>query len=366
MTAAFRNQIDVKLSVADQVIVRVDVQPRTRPPLGRLFAGKPAETLLAALPRLFALCASAHQVALISALEAAREQQATPLTRHRRLMAVIVERFAELLRGLLVGPLVRDRSAIAQAQQLLQAIASLQARSGADGPRQSHSVTLSQIKIGLATLGIGLAAEPVLPGTPVAAIIDSARKAAAEGGWKHMSAEHRVLSAADDVAIVAKLMDGGARYAEAPELDGRVPETGVWARQAAQHSLSQTGPVERLSARIAEIRELLRWIEAGEDVDDEAEVVASYAPGQRRGAAAVECARGRLHHAIELDEQGHIACFEFLAPTEWNFHPRGPVVNSLTGAALRGGTDLDAIDAMVGSFDPCVGYHLVVQEIAHA
>jgi len=181
-----------------------------------------------------------------------------------------------------------------------------------------------------------------------------------------MPTEPRILSAADDDAIVAQLMDAGSAFAEAPELGGRVPETGVWARQAAHDSLSQAGPVERLSARIAEIGELLRWIEDGEGEAEEAEVVASYALGPRRGAAAVECARGRLHHAVELDEHGHIARFEFLAPTEWNFHPRGPVVNSLTGAVLRGRRDREAIDALVGSFDPCVGYHLVVEEIADA
>ncbi|WP_315811234.1 nickel-dependent hydrogenase large subunit [Bradyrhizobium sp. SZCCHNR2028] len=366
MTLAFRNRIDVTLSVADRLITGVDIQPRTRPPLGRLFAGKPAEMLLAALPRLFSLCASAHQVALLSALEAACGERAAPLTRHRRIKAVVAERFAELVRGLLVAPLAENRNAAQLVQRLLQAVASLQMHSGAQ--QQSRAATLSQIKTDMVALGIGLAAEPVLPGTPLASLMDMVRKAADDGGWRHMPAEHDILSAADDGAVVAQLMDVGSAFAEAPELDGRAPETGVWARYAERHQLASAGPVERLSAKITEVAELFRWIEAGEAEDEAADqhAIASYALGSRRGGAAVECARGRLHHAIELDAHGAVSRFEYLAPTEWNFHPRGPVVRSLTGAALRGTGDRDAIHTMVGSFDPCVGYHLEFREMADA
>ena len=368
MTLAFRNHIDVTLSVAAQMIVGVTIEPRSRPPLGRLFAGKPAETLLAALPRLFSLCAIAHQVALLSALEAARGHQAPPLTRHRRITAVIMERFAELLRGVLVSRLACDRTALAQLQFLLQAVASLQVSAGAGNARQSRSATLSQIKMALAALGLGSVAEPVVRGTPLASIMDAARRAEADGGWKQMPAEHGVLSAADDDTVVARLIDPQAAFAEAPELAGRVPETGVWARQASRHRHSSAGSVERLLAKLAELAELLCWIEAGEAEDEAADqdVVASYALGPGRGAAAVECARGRLHHAIELDAEGRVRRFEFLAPTEWNFHPRGPVAGSLTGARLCGSADRAAIEAMISFFDPCVGYSLAVREMADA
>jgi Nickel-dependent hydrogenase len=284
-------------------------------------------------------------------------------TRQRRAAAVAFERFAELLRGLVLGRFAGDHDTLRVAQNLLRALAPLQAEFARG---RARSETLSQIKMGLEALGIGSAAEPVLPGTPLAATMASARRAADDGGWRHMPAEQCFLSVADDRAIVTRLIDAGAAFAQAPELDGRFPETGVWARGAIRHTVSQADPAARLSARIAEIAALLRWIEAGETENDVAEAVASYALGPRRGAAAVECARGRLHHVIELDQQGRVAGFEFLAPTEWNFHPRGPVVKSLIGAALRGATDHDAVDAMVGSFDPCVGYHLAFQEMADA
>ncbi|CCD88851.1 Hydrogenase expression/formation protein hupK [Bradyrhizobium sp. ORS 285] len=365
MTPAFRNHLDVELSVADRVIVAVDILSRTRPPLGRLAVGKPVEALLAALPRLFSLCATAHQVALLSAVEAARGEQAGALTRHRRIKALISERLAELLRGLLLAPAVA-RSAVPLAQPLLQAVNALQRPTDRDLP--FRVATLSQIKTGLEALGIDLTTEFVLPGTPLAMIMMAAEKVANGEGWRHMPSAHGVLSAADDHAVVTRLMDDGAAFAEAPDIDGRVPETGLWARRTARVTSPQAGPVDRLAAKVAEIATLLRWIEAGEAEDEsaDADVLASYALGPRRGAAAVECARGRLHHVVELDADGAIQRFEFLAPTEWNFHARGPVVNSLTGAVLRDDGDRDAIHAMIGAFDPCVGYRLSVREMADA
>lgn len=180
-----------------------------------------------------------------------------------------------------------------------------------------------------------------------------------------MPSVHGVLSAADDRAVAARLMNEGAAFAEMPDLDGCVPETGVWARRA--RADLQAGPAERLSARIAELAGLVRSLEDGETEDScEEQLVAGYALGLGCGAGAVECARGRLYHVVELNAQGHISRFEYLAPTEWNFHRRGPVVTSLMGALLRDGRDRDAISGMIGSFDPCVGVGLTVREMADA
>ncbi|MGJ5201949.1 nickel-dependent hydrogenase large subunit [Bradyrhizobium sp. HKCCYLR20261] len=362
MTLAFRNRIDVTLSVADGRITRVEIQPRTRPPVGRLGAGRPVEVLLAALPRLFSLCATAHQVALLTAIEAARGQPAAPLTRHRRIKAVLTERVAELLRGLLLGPLSGDRETL----PLAQAIAALQNGFRAEASVSSRAETLSQIKMALEKLGVGSASGIFAPGTPLARLMAALRKAAEDGGWRHMPSAHGALSAADDRAVVTRLMEEGPAFADAPELDGRVPETGVWARQA-RNAPHAAGAAERLSARIAELTALLRWIEDGETEDaTEEDLVAGYALGPGRGAAAVECARGRLHHVVELDALGNIASFDYLAPTEWNFHPRGPVVTCLTGAMLRGAEDRDSVHGMIASFDPCVGFGLTVREMADA
>jgi hypothetical protein len=51
--------------------------------------------------------------------------------------------------------------------------------------------------------------------------------------------------------------------------------------------------------------------------------------------------------------------YRLLAPTEWNFHPRGVVVQALE--TLAPDADLEQLASLlVEAIDPCVGYDLEV------
>ena len=77
MNLTASNKIHVRVLLAADVVASVEIQPRVRPPLGRIFAGKQASSLLNAVPRLFALCAAAQQTALLTAIETARDEVIT-------------------------------------------------------------------------------------------------------------------------------------------------------------------------------------------------------------------------------------------------------------------------------------------------
>jgi uptake hydrogenase large subunit len=54
-----------------------------------------------------------------------------------------------------------------------------------------------------------------------------------------------------------------------------------------------------------------------------------------------------------------------LAPTEWNFHPDGPLARVLTG--FRPGRDAAAaITRRAAAFDPCVALRVAIESAAHA
>lgn len=368
MTIAFRNEIDVTVVVADGVAAAVEILPRARPPLTRLFAGKPAASLPAVLPRLFSLCATAHQVSFLAAVEAARDELVDPEIKRQRIAAIIGERFAELLRGLFVGHFALDGASASVVREIMRMSTVL--GGNASGSGCSRREAASRIGAALATLGISSTEESPAPGSALARHIASLDESALSPN----PTEQSFLSAADDRNVVERLMADDQAFSDTPDLQGRIPETGVWAR----HSLRQqgvppdAGPAERLKARVAEVARLGAWLAAGEaDNTTEENILESYRLGSGldlgRGAAAVECARGRLYHAVELDRRGEIVRFEFLAPTEWNFHPRGPLVRALQGARLSGGRRAeDAVRALVGSFDPCVGFNLGFRELAHA
>ncbi|MBH5386332.1 nickel-dependent hydrogenase large subunit [Bradyrhizobium diversitatis] len=364
MNPGFRSEIDITVWLAKDIIADVAILPRSRLPLTRRFAGKPVSLLLSVLPRLFSLCSVAHQVAFLGAVEAARGEDCPPETMHRRVTAVVAERLTELFRGLFVGQLTLDSASATAVRAMMQATAVLGGVLGEGGPVLARCDALSHIKAVLAALGFAGEGEAPTPGSALAAHLSSFDGDA----LLQPVIEHSFLSVADDLDVLMRLLADGASFSDAPDLHGRIPETGVWARRVRRQPVlpPNAGPAERPKARIAEVVRLCSWLAAGDEALEDG-VVQSYRLGAGRGAAAVECARGRLYQVVECDNENRIVRFESLAPTEWNFHARGPLVRSLQGSALVAGRQgQNAVRTLVGSFDPCVGFNLSFREVGHA
>jgi Ni,Fe-hydrogenase I large subunit len=123
------------------------------------------------------------------------------------------------------------------------------------------------------------------------------------------------------------------------------------------------GLLTRLLARLAELAaipgQLRRWSERLDSAAD-----AKAARGVRRatgvGVGQVEAARGRLIHRVEIRDET-VRGYQILAPTEWNFHPRGVVAR---GLAALGSGDAETLRQqaalLIDAVDPCVGYDLRV------
>ena len=96
-------------------------------------------------------------------------------------------------------------------------------------------------------------------------------------------------------------------------------------------------------------------------------------PGEKRknglgeGFAALESPRGRLYHWLQASAERQVAAYAILAPTEWNFHPRGPLLEALVGAEIGTGEEARRrVSRLVAVFDPCVSFDVRVQEAANA
>jgi hypothetical protein len=355
MTALPGNEINVTVTMRDDVIDDVEIASRRQPPIGKMLAGQPVVRLLDVVPRLFALCSSAHAVAAQTAVDAARGRAASPDQERRRLAAVLAERLVELSRGLVVG---RGASASPGAVEAVRTIARAAALFSMDG-----------------------AHEPAAQANAASAISNLACQIDA-GSRKAGSSLHRAgqrplpgcLTPEQDRAVISALEAGGACFAIAPDIDGAVPETGVWARfrESALCAPHDDDNIDgRAAARRREISGLalrLAALASTSALDDCGErTIAAYRLGRGRGAAAVECARGRLFHLVEIDPDDRVARFECLAPTEWNFHPRGPLVQMLRGATVPDRTRLRSmIEETVAAFDPCVGFRVTIREPANA
>ncbi|RXH38054.1 hypothetical protein XH99_02000 [Bradyrhizobium nanningense] len=363
MSPAVGNKIHVRVLLAANVVASVEILPRVRPPLARMFTGKEPSAVLNVMPRLFALCAAAQQTALVSAIETARDEVTALATQQHRIALIVIERIVDLARGLFVGHLTLNVASAAAIRSLMSELSAF-GRSAQTARGYPQREVTGRIVAALATLGVweGGGFRPSSPLALCAAALN-------EDGLMSNPTAHPFLSAADDPDITKRLLRDDPTFCYCPDLEGHVPETGPWARQMTRDPLSPKpfGAVERLTARIVEIIRLCAWLAAGARVDTaEHGIIGTYKLGPGRAAAAVECARGRLYHAVELDAQGRISRFEFLAPTEWNFHRRGPLVRNLKGAALTAQRRRDAVHAVIASLDPCVGFTLDFREFHDA
>ena len=357
MTASAATDIDIALDLAEGRVVDVRITPRRLPPIGALVAGRSAQDMLKLVPRLFTLCATAHGIAAQTAVDAARGTEVAPLVCRQRAGAVLAERLVEQLRSVVTVSGLLERGQVAAAMRdVMRAAAVLASTASATVQDPLRAIDL----IERARDQIGAAALDHPMDDPAA--VRFSRSGAAR------------LSIDNDLAVIGRLVREGAGYASAPDLDGVVPETGPWARASVTEPRLADRPettAARLLARLDETAAIvpaLRWLTVGEDDPPLAlAAVAFYRLGDGSGAAAVETARGRLYHHVELDAEGRVRRFQCLAPTEWNFHPRGPLARMLRGATValdHGGRD--AVARLIAAFDPCVGYRLTVRELADA
>ena len=84
--------------------------------------------------------------------------------------------------------------------------------------------------------------------------------------------------------------------------------------------------------------------------------------GEHQGLAWVEMARGLLIHQVHLDSAAPDACVlgcRVLAPTDWDFHPLGPVAQVLETLpktiTIQG---LCRVVNLMTAYDPCVRFNL--------
>ncbi len=160
--------------------------------------------------------------------------------------------------------------------------------------------------------------------------------------------------------------DAGTFAAE-PRWDGACHETGALARQVSnpmvQEGIAQRGlgVGARFLARLVELARLsLRpWRSSGE----EASPSTTLSGREGQGLAQVEAARGRLIHRVEMGPDRRVQHYQIVAPTEWNFHPQGALLQDLE--ALEGPvlTVSEQAHFLVEALDPCVRSTITVNEV---
>jgi len=371
MTAgqAIEGQLDIRLSPGGDTRDRVRIHSSRPLEATRLLDGKRPEEARELIRLLFTLCGEAQSRAAEAALAQA-EGRPERNPRHGALLVLMENAREHLLRLFIDGPRLLDgNDQTRQLQPIMPLLDSLRQAENDD----ERSDCIDQLDRQLAERVFAMPTGQWLDITGIDELerwIERCETPAATNlhqlcrqGWAAQG--HQSLAALpplDPRPLLQRMQEPG--FTARPDWLGRQYETSSLTRQRYHPLIVEllrefgTGLLTRQAARLIELarlpglmRQRLRQplaTSSGSDLPTGC------------GLAQVEAARGRLIHAVEL-RQGRIASYRILAPTEWNFHPRGPVASSL--ARIRAQDPLDRrrlAELIVQAIDPCVGYRLEV------
>ncbi|WP_457673309.1 nickel-dependent hydrogenase large subunit [Thiolapillus sp.] len=374
--------IRIDLRLARGAVQQVSLESSRPVHASRVLEGKPVDEALSLLPLLFNVCATAQACAAVRACEQALEIQEAPASvRHRGLLVKLENLREHLWRVFLdwpgwlgAGP---DESAM---QQLIRLQGAL---SGVLDPAQelfspgalpdvleeeAWRSLMEQLETLLEARLFGQRPAHWLEGMDDAALQAWSRRTdtIAARLLRKVLERDWAASGACDVAPLP-LLDGceladafaDDRFVEAPLWQGEPRETSALTRQQGllMQALGQhwgNGLLPRLVARLVEVARLCGELRAL-SIEPPAALSCPGRPGLGLGQA--EAARGRLVHQVILEGR-RIRRYRILAPTEWNFHPRGVVARGL--ATLEGDRETIGEQArlLIGSIDPCVACEL--------
>ncbi|AHF00026.1 nickel-dependent hydrogenase large subunit [Thioalkalivibrio paradoxus] len=355
-------RIDIRVRWDGGAVTAAAVQSR-RPQPGRLLRGQPVAQALAVIPRLFSLCGDAQTVA-VEALLALRERGAID-DRQRAAWAARIH--LESLREHL-WRLGLDWTRIAGAPPLADPLRALLAgqhgwADDRDAARSWATETLRALFGPRSAMGDPDAFGRWLEQDP-APLAELLRQLRPRLQGRGVSGAP-LFGAADLQGWVMQAparLQADPEYHWRPDHAGRVFEMGPLARLRAHPVLAlgdgQADAWRRVLARVLELEQGLqslvhraRWPHAliGEAAPDAAVV-------------ALEMARGVLLHWLRVDD-GRIAEYRIVAPTEWNFHPQGPAARGLVGTRADGEAALrEQVALQLMALDPCVQYELEIAD----
>lgn len=364
--------VAIEAHVASRRVRAVDVASTRPSHVARLFVGRTADEVPALAERLFALCGRSHAIAAARATAAAFGWPINNARRNADAVGLAAERIAETLRGTLTGDLAGDAAlADPKVAMLLReaqsAARTLMTHGVSAGKDAAHAPALLD-RLAEALRALGVAVSPRgLDASPRTVIGRLMQQAEAETGFRPRTPD--MLTEADDVDVVAAVRAQGEGFSASPFLPGRTPETGAYARCWQSTANAASVLAARLYARVIDMVECLDWLDAGVagGVPLEADPVRTGATGSREGFAALESPRGRLYHWLRAAPDRRVLAYAIVAPTEWNFHPQGPLVEALLGAEIGGGEEARRRAArLVAAFDPCVSFEVRVTEATDA
>lgn len=368
-------RVELALEAQGGRIVSARSKSTRRPRVTERMTGRLLLPTLRLVPTLFPLCARAQALAALAAVEQGAAIRPSDAHLHARELLLVAERLESHLRALSVEipPRLGGRPDLEGWVQVRSACHRLERALFPDG-------TGFELGGGVLAPNLGelhaareeirdAALRELEPMEPVSSWMKRSRGNGAAAarwltskGWAELGAAEQLgAPAPSEVARRARLAPG---FVEAPTDEGGPVELGPLARQRGHPRVLEVearwglGWLARVVARLADLSEDLRMLEEGIGQLQPASGQTVVLPSEGEGYGHAETARGILVHRIAWQD-GRIAAWQRVAPTEWTHHPEGVATRACVGwpvdeARARG-------EAHLALLDPCVPFSVVVE-----
>lgn len=364
----------------------------TRPlQMPRIFVGKAPADVAATLPLIYSVCSVAQGCAAAEALEQALDISVSQANRNRRRLLIAFETLKEHLwrielewaKFLNRAP---DRTGIIKVLSLMKDFRAVHFPKGrlfAPEDLKSKAAPAqftNQLDDLERHLESSIFSQPLQSWLEISdrhCLSEWSRRCATlaqemlfqvENGGKAGLGQTRIAAlGALDTAYLNRRLTGeeADNFIAQPDWQDAPAETTAYTRRRSHPMLISlekvfgNGLLARVAARLVELALLTGELRKGVIDPGSTDLVESgswLSPGI--GISQVEAARGRLVHRVEL-EAGRVSSYRILAPTEWNFHPKGVLASSLLGLEADNASSLrQSADLLINAIDPCVGYQL--------
>jgi hypothetical protein len=333
----------------------------------RLVRGKRAPDVQRLVPLLFSVCNRAQGAASAAAIAAAQGRSAAAGDPARQTLEVMLETLQETVWRLLIDwPRALDEATVVAPVALLRHACSTVVDDGV-----TLDALLAVADSVLVEHVYGVPPEAWLAATNAAVLDKWIERGPTQPArlLRRMRDEAPGLGLSEVALMPDATLDNLSRallaemevdpdYTRFPRWAGMPAETGALARQAnaplVADVLAREGrtAAARFVARLVELAQLMRDLRARSG--GRIAPVRGHALAAGVGIGLAETARGLLLHRVTIDG-GLVVDYRIVAPTEWNFHPAGPLPQGLRG---RPATDRAQLErearTVVQSLDPCV------------
>jgi hypothetical protein len=326
----------------------------TRPDVAsRVLAGRSSDDVIAMVPRLFSICADSQGVAARLALDATHGRTIV----NDAASALRDEAIREYaFRALLDWPRAMNEPEDPAALRMLRNAAA----TTPEGREAIARCVLGQPAAAWLSIGSMAAFDRWLERGESAAARLLATLRFGDGGFGQTDTPLLPLPDGANAARLAGALEADPAFCRTPTWNQAPAETGALSRRAADPLVNEIRTrfgQSVLTRLVARLRDLAGLVAGSTRLRTGATAL-----GNGRGLGWVENARGLLVHYASV-ANGRVAHYRILAPTEWNFHPRGALAGGLQGTRYASEADLrHRATLLVQSLDPCVACRIELRD----